>query len=118
MTRIIAFASLLPLLLGLPGCSRQEHSTAAMRGADHLQYYGCVSCHTIPGVPGAYGTVGPPLDRMGIRTYIAGTLPNSPENLAFWIQHPQKIHPGTAMPELGVSSSDAEDIASYLEEMR
>jgi len=83
-----------------------------------MQYYGCISCHSIPGVPGAHGTVGPPLDRMGIRTYIAGILPNSPQNLSLWIQHPQRVHAGTAMPELGVKPKDADDIASYLEELR
>jgi cytochrome c1 len=55
---------------------------------------------------------------MGVRSYIAGTLPNSQQDLARWIQHPQKIRPGTAMPELGVTSRDAEQIAQYLEELR
>jgi cytochrome c len=111
--------SLLLLLLAtvVLGCSRQQHSEDANRGRDNMQYYGCGSCHTIPGVPGAHAMVGPPLDRMGMRSYIAGTLPNSQQDLARWIQHPQKIHPGTAMPELGVTSRDAEDIAQYLEEL-
>jgi cytochrome c len=100
------------------GCSHQEHSEDANRGRDHIQYYGCGSCHTIPGVPGAHATVGPPLDRMGMRTYIAGTLPNSQPNLVHWVQHPQEVHPGTAMPELGVTPRDAEEIARYLEELR
>jgi cytochrome c1 len=55
---------------------------------------------------------------MGIRTYIAGTLPNSPQDLALWIQHPQQVHSGTAMPELGVTPEDAKEIAQYLEELR
>ena len=115
MIRIIPFLLLLTVVLG---CSQQEHSDAANRGRDHLQYYGCGSCHTIPGVPGAHATVGPPLDRMGMRMYIAGTLPNSHQNLARWIQHPRQIHPGTAMPELNVTQGDAEEIAQYLEELR
>lgn len=110
--------ALLLLSAAILGCSQQRHSAAAKRGRDHMQYYGCGSCHTIPGVPGAHATVGPPLDRMGVRTYIAGTLPNSPQHLAQWIQHPQQVHPGTAMPELGVTSADASDIAQYLEELR
>jgi cytochrome c len=110
--------AILLLLTATAGCARQENTTAALRGLDHIQYYGCGSCHTIPGVPGAHASVGPPLNRMGIRTYIAGTLPNSPQHLAQWIQHPQHVHPGTAMPELGVSSSDADEIAQYLEDLR
>jgi len=115
---MIRFLSLLLLSTVVLGCSQQEHSVAANRGRDHMEYYGCGSCHTIPGIPGARATVGPPLDRMGVRTYIAGTLPNSPQDLARWIQHPQKVRPGTAMPELGVTSSDAEEIAQYLDDLR
>lgn len=111
-------SGLLFLTVFVLGCSHQHPNDAAMRGRDHIQYYGCVSCHTIPGVPGAHATVGPPLDRMGVRTYIAGTLPNSPQHLALWIQHPQQIHPGTAMPELGVTPQDAAEIAQYLEQLR
>lgn len=107
---------LLPLLV--VGCSNTGLDDVAKRGRDHMQYYGCGSCHTIPGVPGAHATVGPPLNRMGVRTYIAGTLPNSPQDLALWIQHPQQIHPATAMPELGVTPRDAEEIAQYLEQLR
>lgn len=113
--RLLAF---LLFALAMLGCSRQEYGDEAKRGKDHIQYYGCGSCHTIPGVPGAHATVGPPLDRMAIRTYIAGTLPNSPEHLALWIQHPQQVHPGTAMPELDVTPQDAKEIAEYLEELR
>jgi cytochrome c len=110
--------SILLVLNAMLGCSRNEHSDFAKLGRDHIQYYGCGSCHTIPGVPGAHATVGPPLDRMGMRTYIAGTLPNSQQDLARWIQHPQEVHPGTAMPELGVTPQDAEEIAQYLEQLR
>jgi cytochrome c1 len=101
----------------LTGCSH-EYSASARRGRDDIQYYGCGSCHTVPGVPGAHATVGPPLNKMGLRTYIAGTLPNSTDNLALWVQHPRAVHPGTAMPELEVTPEDANDIAHYLEELR
>jgi cytochrome c len=112
-------AALLLLFLGTIGCTRQSPRTeAAKRGRDHIQYYGCITCHDIPGVPGAHATVGPPLEQIGLRTYIAGVLPNTPEHLSTWIQHPQLIHPGTAMPEMGVTPKDADDIAQYLEELR
>ncbi len=41
-------------------------------------------------------------------------LPNTPENLVRWIQQPEQIRPGTAMPNLGISEDDARDIAAYL----
>ncbi len=77
--------------------------------------YGCPTCHVIPGVPGAVGKVGPSLQWLGQRTYLAGVLPNSPTNLEKWLMHPQAIHPGSAMPEMGVTTADANEIALYLE---
>jgi putative membrane protein len=84
------------------------------RGAEALRLYGCASCHTIPGVPGARGTVGPELSGLSSKPYLAGVLTNSPRNLIRWIQHPQQVDPLTAMPDLGVTESVARDIASYL----
>ena len=84
------------------------------RGARLIQQYGCGGCHTVPGVDRANGLVGPPLTRFGARSYIAGELPNNAENLRHWIQNPQSVEPGTAMPNLGVSEVDARDIVAYL----
>jgi cytochrome c len=77
--------------------------------------YGCPTCHVIPGVPGAAGKVGPSLKDFSQRSYLAGTLQNSPDNLVRWIQHPQRIHPGTAMPEMDVTAEDASKIAIFLD---
>ncbi|MDZ5442269.1 c-type cytochrome [Micromonospora sp. 4G57] len=84
------------------------------RGAELIAQYGCGSCHTIPGVSRADGLVGPPLTRFGARSYIAGQLPNNADNLRRWIADPQAVEPGTAMPKLGVTAIDAQDIAAYL----
>jgi hypothetical protein len=35
-----------------------------------------------------------------------------------WIMHPQSIHPGTAMPEMGVTPSDAQRMTDFLESDR
>lgn len=79
-----------------------------------IQTYGCGSCHTIPGVSVATGTVGPPLFFWSRRTYIAGEVPNTPDYLVRWIEVPQAIEPGTAMPNLGVPEKAARDMAAYL----
>lgn len=84
------------------------------RGALAIRQYGCPSCHTIAGIPGADAVVGPPLNAIASRAYIAGVLTNSPTNMTRWIQHPQEVDPHTAMPEMGVTAADARDIASYL----
>jgi cytochrome c len=83
-------------------------------GVAAFRKYGCGSCHTISGVSGANGLVGPPLTGIGNRRYIAGELANTHDNLMHWIQHPQSVNPRTAMPELGVTPQDANDIAALL----
>jgi len=87
---------------------------SAARGRVLLHEHGCGACHTVPGVRGAVGKVGPPLDRLKEQVYIAGVLANTPPNLTFWIQNPQEADPRTAMPDLNVSEQDARDIAAYL----
>lgn len=119
------------LLLVLPACGGGDggdrvsrEAAAALTGGDPergklaIRRYGCGSCHTIAGVPGANGLVGPPLTGVAGRLYIGGVLPNSPENLIRWIQDPQAMAGRTAMPDLGVTEEDARDIAGYLYTLR
>ena len=84
------------------------------RGRTQIVAYGCGSCHTIPGIAGAQGQVGPPLVAWSQRRIIAGEVPNTPVNLITWITVPQSIEPGVAMPNLGISDGQARDIAAYL----
>ena len=86
----------------------------ARRGPPAIAKYGCGGCHTIPGIEGARGLSGPPLTKFGQRTFVAGQLRNTPGNLTKWLQHPHRVEPGTAMPEMGVTPADARDIAAYL----
>lgn len=104
------------------GCDRRSTIEARARaatggdpqhGRDVMRQYGCDSCHTIPGVAGADALVGPPLDKFAKRAYVAGVMPNSPPNLERWLMHPRGVLP-TAMPEMGVTESDARDMAAYL----
>ena len=76
--------------------------------------YGCASCHVIPGVAGARGVVGPSLEGIASRVYLGGKLPNTPENMTLWVREPQKVSPGTAMPDLGVTEEDGRDMVAYL----
>jgi len=84
------------------------------QGRQLIASYGCGSCHTITGIPGADSIVGPPLDNYYQRTYIVGRIPNTWDNLIAWIQNPQHFEPGSAMPNLGVSETDANQITAYL----
>jgi cytochrome c2 len=90
----------------------------AARGRDLLQQYGCGSCHRIPGVKRAEGIVGPSLDRLGRRVYIAGVLVNTPSELSRWIRAPDAIKPGTDMPNAHVTERDAIDMVAYLYRLR
>jgi mono/diheme cytochrome c family protein len=88
------------------------------RGRHVILQYACISCHEIPGVVGASVPVGPPLDGMGVRSFIAGVLQNTPANMARWLREPQRFLPDGAMPNLGVREQDARDMAAYLETLR
>ena len=84
------------------------------RGKQAFSRYGCGSCHSASGVPQATGKVGPPLSGVAVRTIIGGRLENNTDNLRRWIEHPQAVSPGTAMPELGVTPADSRDLAAFL----
>ena len=106
-------------------CRTSANSDAAeitggdpVRGVTAIQTYGCGGCHTIKGVPGASGLGGPPLDNIASRVYLAGHLPNSPQNMIKWIRFPQQVEPHTAMPDMGIPDNDARDIAAYLYTLR
>ncbi len=88
------------------------------RGRTALYQHACNSCHTIPGVTGSKVFVGPPLEGIAGRQFIAGTLLNTPANMALWLMQTRQVKPGTAMPQLEVDERDARDMAGYLATLR
>lgn len=84
------------------------------RGRTLMLRYGCSTCHDTPGVwPRARG-VGPPLDEVAGRVYLAGAVVNTPRNLIAWIVDPKAFDPDTAMPVTGISEAEARDVAAFL----
>ena len=79
-----------------------------------IDQYQCGACHAIPGIPAAKGRIGPPLGGFGKRSYIAGGIPNQPDALTRWLMDPPAMRPGTLMPDLGITASDARHIGAYL----
>ena len=132
MWAVVAFLRELPLLspeqyatrvsggtrAPFPTADETHGTTDLKRGKVALEQYACATCHRIPGVVGEQAPVGPPLDRIALRQYLAGVLQNTPENLVQWLRKPQELHPRTAMPDLGVSERDARDMAAYLYTLR
>jgi cytochrome c1 len=112
------------LLLGCDESARRDYAKQMVEGGDPdrgeqlIRYYGCTSCHQIPGIHGANGLVGPPLDHMASRTYVGGVIQNTPRNMVAWIQDPKSIDQKSAMPNVHVSDQDAKDIACYLYTLR
>jgi len=97
---------------------------AAADGAKIFANAPCAICHTVRGLSGfspqySGGFKGPDLTHFGSRTTLAGSiLENTPENLARWIQNPDKVKPGAQMPALGVQSKDLNDLVAYLESLK
>lgn len=63
----------------------------------------CMACHTLDGKGGA---VGPALDGVGRRLDRAF--------LTRWLQDPQTVKPGTAMPKLPLSPEDIAELVAFL----
>lgn len=108
------------LALVLGACSDHDKPLVGDpdQGAAEITRVGCGACHTIPGISGAGGMVGPPLDHMAQRVFIAGMLSNTPDNMVAWLKNPQAIVPGNAMPDMGLDDRQARDIAAYLATLR
>lgn len=63
----------------------------------------CVSCHAYGGQG---GVVGPALDGVGDRY--------SETDLRHWLEDPQTVKPGTAMPDLNLSDEQLDELTAFL----
>ncbi len=83
----------------------------AALGAKLFQEKACTNCHLTG--------VGPDLTHLPSRqTLAAGTLLNTPENLAKWLKNPEKFKPGSYMPNMKLSDTDVKAIVAYLEALK
>ena len=75
----------------------------------------CGSCHTIRGTQ-ATSRVGPDLTHVGSRTSLAAvTIPNTPARMREWLRDPQRVKPGSQMPEVPLSRAEIRSLVAYLE---
>ena len=123
------------LMIGLAACSESEtshdgpfhdHAGHAQRVVDGdpergrtiIAAYACGVCHVIPGIRGAHGIVGPPLEHFAERQFIGGVVPNEPTILVRWVKDAPSIAPHTGMPDVGLSEEEARHVAAYLYTLR
>ena len=126
---VVAFVETLPKLSPADYRARVKAEDGSVNGLDEvvagdvgdprrgklaLEQYACAACHVIPGVIAPPGRVGPSLAGIRERSIVAGLRANTPENMIEWIRHPDRVSPGTAMPDMGVTARDARDMAAYL----
>lgn len=120
-------ATLLALMSALcgslvSGCQRLSTSVPGFspnttRGIELTSRYGCAACHDIPGAA-VTGHVGPTLRGVGRRPYLAGGLANTPKHMVELIRFPDRVRPGTLMPNLRVSEADARELVDFLYTLR
>jgi cytochrome c oxidase subunit 2 len=78
----------------------------------------CVMCHTISGtIAGA--RLGPTLTHIGSRQFIgAGTIKNTHDDLARWIQDAHQFKPGVRMPQNPLPNQDLQSLLDYLQSLK
>jgi cytochrome c oxidase subunit 2 len=95
-----------------PMGDREKH------GRDLFTSGTCMMCHAVAGTT-ANARHAPDLTHIASReTLAAGTLPNTPQNLASWIRDPSKYKPGVNMPAHRVPAQELDALVAYLETLK
>jgi cytochrome c oxidase subunit 2 len=90
----------------------------AQQGREVFLRNACPMCHAVGGTD-AHGMVAPALTHLASRqTLAAGTLPNTPGNLAGWILDPQGVKPGNHMPANDLRPKDLQNLLAWLTSLR
>ncbi|MBY0518324.1 MAG: c-type cytochrome [Bacteriovoracaceae bacterium] len=82
----------------------------ADKGKELIETVGCVGCHMVEGIDEKWNAVG---ERKG--TYLTGTGSKvNADWLVSWLKKPSHYQPDTVMPSFRLTDQEANDIASYL----
>jgi cytochrome c oxidase subunit 2 len=103
-----------------PAATSTAPSPEVERGRAAFLAHRCNACHTVRGVSEERG-LGPDLTHVGSRLHLgAGTVANSPGELARWVAHTQQLKPGAQMPSSGqrIGDADLHAIAAWLAQLR
>jgi mono/diheme cytochrome c family protein len=102
-------------LATVAGCDAPASDVGDARvGRAIIAEQACGACHRIPGVSQADGKAAPPLDHFASQPTIAGVLPNKPAELVRFLQEPESVVKGGAMPNMALTETQARQIAAYL----
>lgn len=80
----------------------------AQTGEELYQTRGCASCHEMQ-IAGC-----PDLTALKEDGKVAGVLDITPENISKWLENPQEVKPGTAMPPSGLNEEQRLKLANWL----
>ena len=109
----------------------------AAQGQQVFTEAGCQACHAIDGYPAgglpdgeplplvqedeesgefvsAQPRIAPNLTHLQTREYFASFVEMTDENLAAWLEDPQRVKPGAQMPNLGLSDEQVTALVAYL----
>jgi cytochrome c oxidase subunit 2 len=93
-------------------------SDEARHGLAVVESGPCAMCHAIRGTA-AGATMGPDLTHVASRlTLAAAMMPNSPDRLRAWLEDPQKLKPGSKMPDPELSPDELDAVLAYMETLR
>jgi cytochrome c oxidase subunit 2 len=92
---------------------REQQSRPAASG--HALFSArCAVCHAVRGTDAA-GSRGPDLTHVAGRLFIAaGTLPNTPGNMAGWLADSQHAKPGSLMPSMRLTAAELQSLSAYM----
>ena len=99
-------------------------SADAAAGEELVAAKGCGSCHTINGLEGVEGKVGPDLTHVASRQTFAGAIFDFNDvNLRKWLRDPPGQKPmspdnGQGMPNLGLSEEEITQLIAYLKTLK
>lgn len=89
-------------------------SDAVAQGRKQFETQACINCHAVNGTV-ANGRFGPDLTHLMSReTLASGAMPNTPENLAKWIDDPDTFKHGSLMPSMHLTKTQIDQITAYL----
>ena len=105
-----------------PAAPANHQESAA--GEELFLTRGCGGCHTVEGLEGAAGKVGPDLTHLYSRSYFAGaSFELNDRNLRRWLRDPPAMKPmipenNQGMPNLGLSEEEITQLIAYLETLK